>query len=84
MTNESITLAERLEDIAQDLTFMKDRNTIREAIALLAADMSERIKSAACQQCASHPCICKEIAAPEAPRQSDRWRGSSMSKGTRP
>ncbi|MND20304.1 hypothetical protein D3C80_106310 [compost metagenome] len=31
-----VSLADRLEDIAQDLTFMKDRNTIREAVALLA------------------------------------------------
>ena len=33
-----LSLAERLEDIAQDLTFMKDRNTIREAIARLAQE----------------------------------------------
>ncbi|MNT44871.1 hypothetical protein D3C72_1814190 [compost metagenome] len=31
-----VSLVDRLEDIAQDLTFMKDRNTIREAVALLA------------------------------------------------
>jgi hypothetical protein len=36
-----VPLADRLEDIAQDLTFMKDRNTIREAIALLAAPVVE-------------------------------------------
>ena len=44
MTNKTVTLplADRLEDIAQDLTFMKDRNTIREAVALLAAPVVVR------------------------------------------
>jgi hypothetical protein len=80
-----VSLADRLEDIAEDLTFMKDRNTIREAIALLAAPAVEQTLREHCKQCAevvkTWPESKRDCLGSVVERQAEQWQRKSKMHG---